>query len=129
MKRIPEPELMDGYEQAKAYADADFEEPHRRVIELFDNVFPGTEISGAILDLGCGPGDIAFRFAYRFPGSSVIGIDGSCAMIELANERKDKEKNISDRSFALLESINTHKVGLTRQLVARLQLGQDGHKN
>ncbi len=28
MKRIPEPELMDGAEQASAYAEADFSEPH-----------------------------------------------------------------------------------------------------
>ncbi len=36
VKRVIEPELMGGLEQAEAYANADFEEPHRRVIELFD---------------------------------------------------------------------------------------------
>lgn len=96
MKRIIEPELMEEMEQAQAYADADFEEPHRRVLELFDIEFPGTKISGRILDLGCGPGDITFRFAKRFPDASVTGIDGSSAMIKLADERKIREKETAD---------------------------------
>jgi SAM-dependent methyltransferase len=97
VKRVIEPELMDELEQAEAYANADFEEPHRRVIELFDSEFPGTEIKGAILDLGCGPGDITFRFATRFPNSIVVGVDGSAAMIELANKRKAHEKEITEK--------------------------------
>ena len=91
MERIVETELMGEEEQAQAYAHADFEESHRRVIELFDAVFPGAAIRGTILDLGCGPGDVTFRFAKRFPGVSIIGVDGSAAMIDLANERKERE--------------------------------------
>ena len=97
MKRVIEPELMDELEQAEVYAKADFEEPHRRVIELFDIEFPGTEIKGAILDLGCGPGDITFRFAERFPDAVIVGVDGSAAMIELANKRKAREQGIADK--------------------------------
>ena len=91
MDRIVETELMVERAQAEAYANADFEEPHARVIELFDSVFPGAAIKGNILDLGCGPGDVTFRFAKRFPGISIIGIDGSAAMIDLANKRRDYE--------------------------------------
>lgn len=97
MERIPEPELMDDLEQATAYANADFEEPHSRVTKLFESEFPEVEICGTILDLGCGPGDITFRFAYRFPESKIIGIDGSAAMIRLANERKKNESKVADR--------------------------------
>lgn len=97
MERILEPELMDDMGQAMAYADADFEEPHSRVIELFKSEFPGAGIKGHILDLGCGPGDMTFRFAYLFPESRVTGVDGSAAMIELANKRKKSEKTIADR--------------------------------
>jgi SAM-dependent methyltransferase len=97
VKRVIEPELMDEFEQAEVYANANFEEPHRRVIELFDIEFPGTEIKGAILDLGCGPGDITFRFAERFPDAIVVGVDGSAAMIELANKRRAREKEITDQ--------------------------------
>ncbi len=93
MNRIVEPELMSESDQAEAYANADFEEPHARVIELFDSVFPGAVIKGPMLDLGCGPGDVTFRFARRFPEISIIGIDGSAAMIDLANKRKDDERN------------------------------------
>ena len=35
MERIPEPELMDGAEQALAYAQADFEEPNSRFVATF----------------------------------------------------------------------------------------------
>jgi len=88
MQRVTEPELMDDPLQAAAYAAADFAEPHRRIVETFDECFPETELTGTVLDLGCGPGDISFRFAARFPTCSVIGVDGSAAMIRLANVRK-----------------------------------------
>lgn len=97
MERIIEPELMVDFEQAKAYANADFEEPHRRVIELFNIEFPDIEIKGKMLDLGCGPGDITFRFAKRFPEATVIGVDGAAAMIKLANMRKAQEKEVADK--------------------------------
>ena len=91
MDRIVEPELMSEREQAEAYAHADFEEPHGRVIEFFDSVFPGVAIKGHMLDLGCGPGDVTFRFAKRFPGISIVAVDGSAAMIDLGNRRKGEE--------------------------------------
>jgi ubiquinone/menaquinone biosynthesis C-methylase UbiE len=89
--------LMDGPEQAAAYARADFEESHRRIVESFDVHFPGVRLTGDILDLGCGPGDITFRFAARFPDSSVLGVDGASAMIELANTRKARQTELSER--------------------------------
>ena len=82
---------MDDPKHAIAYANADFEKINNRVIEIFDIEFPDIEIKGTILDLGCGPGDITFRFAKHFPGSTVIGIDGAAVMIELANQRKCRE--------------------------------------
>ena len=91
MERIVEKELMDDPKHAIAYANADFEKINNRVIEIFDIEFPDIEIKGTILDLGCGPGDITFRFAKHFPDSTVIGIDGAAVMIELANQRKCRE--------------------------------------
>lgn len=81
MQRIPEKELMDGEEQARAYAAADFEIPHNSFISLFHEAFPGLEVAGAVVDLGCGPGDISIRFARQFPGCVVYGVDGSEAML------------------------------------------------
>ena len=80
--------------QAEAYANADFAEPHSRAIELLEAEFHHPEIDGPILDLGCGPGDITFRLCRRFPGATITAIDGSAAMIEIANRRKRREKEI-----------------------------------
>ncbi len=96
MERILEPELMLGQEQALAYARADFEEPHRRVLEEFRSLF-ADELDGDILDLGCGPGDITFRFARAYPHARLIGVDGSPAMLSLAEAAKKKEENLKER--------------------------------
>ena len=83
MDRIPEPEIMDDPDQALAYARADFSEPHNRFIDLLRERFSDA-LSGSILDLGCGPGDICRRLAKAFPGCHIHGIDASMAMLELA---------------------------------------------
>ncbi len=84
MDRTPEPELMDDLGQARAYAEADFEEPNRMFVDLFLSRFPEWDGQGAILDLGCGPGDIVLRLARAFPACDVTGLDGSAAMLEFA---------------------------------------------
>jgi SAM-dependent methyltransferase len=81
MERIREPELMDNDEQAIAYAEADFAEPHSTFITLFRETFGTIGIKGYVLDLGCGPGDISFRFARAYPDCIVQGIDGAEAML------------------------------------------------
>lgn len=81
MERIPEPELMDETEQARAYAHADFEAPHSYFIERFVRHFPEGVPGGRVLDLGCGPGDISMRFARAYPEVQVDGIDGAGAML------------------------------------------------
>jgi len=85
MQRIPEPELMDEAEQARAYAQADFAEPNQRFVDYFEAEFPQLQ-QGAVLDLGCGPGDIVLRLAARRTGLTVHGIDGSAAMLQFASE-------------------------------------------
>jgi SAM-dependent methyltransferase len=96
MKRIPEPELMDEFEQARAYAEADFSEPNERFVGYFE-----TEIEpprrGAVLDLGCGPGDIVLRLARRHPALAVHGLDGSAAMLEFGRARLSAEPELQSR--------------------------------
>jgi ubiquinone/menaquinone biosynthesis C-methylase UbiE len=82
MQRIPEPELMTDTGQVEAYAGADFTQPHQRFIELLREHFPALPPAGTALDLGCGPGDIACRFAAAFQGWCVHGLDGSTPMLE-----------------------------------------------
>ncbi|HXW10693.1 MAG TPA: methyltransferase domain-containing protein, partial [Steroidobacteraceae bacterium] len=86
MHRVPEPELMDEAEQARAYALADFAEPNERFVGYFEAYCAGLS-TGAVLDLGCGPGDIVLRLATRHPDLVVHGIDGSAAMLHFASER------------------------------------------
>ncbi|MGD2055805.1 MAG: class I SAM-dependent methyltransferase [Gammaproteobacteria bacterium] len=97
MQRVTEPELMDDPLQAVAYAAADFDEPHRHIVASFDTCFPQVQLAGTMLDLGCGPGDVSFRFAARFPACSVIGVDGSAAMIRLANRRRAHAGELQER--------------------------------
>jgi ubiquinone/menaquinone biosynthesis C-methylase UbiE len=83
MQRLPEPELMDDDAQALAYAAADFSEPNAAFVAHFGETFPQFG-AGTIVDLGCGPGDIALRLAARLPAAQVIGVDGAAAMLALA---------------------------------------------
>jgi trans-aconitate methyltransferase len=104
MERIPEPELMDMGEQAEAYANADFEDSHGRIVQLFDAAFPAVEINGSLLDLGCGPGDVTFRFARRFPEVTIVAVDGSAAMIALANKRREREHEVG-KNITFMEAV------------------------
>ena len=73
-------------EQVRAYAEADFEEPHARLIELLRERLDLPE-TGVAVDLGCGPGDITLRLARALPRWRVDGLDGSPAMLEAGRSR------------------------------------------
>jgi ubiquinone/menaquinone biosynthesis C-methylase UbiE len=83
LERIPEPELMDEPEQARAYARADFSEPHQAFVERFHQSFSGHH-PRQVLDLGCGAADITIRFARAYPESKLTGVDGAAAMLVFA---------------------------------------------
>ncbi len=83
MERVPEPELMNEDEQAEAYALADFDEPNQAFVDRFLALASDFE-SGRIVDLGCGPADIAIRLCRALPGVEVVAVDGSRAMIAQA---------------------------------------------
>lgn len=86
MKRTPEPELMEGLEQAQAYAAANFAAGDQALIERLAVLFP-QGLGERLVDLGCGPGNISFRLAERYSGASVLGIDGAAAMLAPALQR------------------------------------------
>jgi SAM-dependent methyltransferase len=97
MDRIPEPELMDDPEQALAYAQADFSATHGARVEMFRSLMPRHKLSGPVLDLGCGAGDVLFRFARAYPEAHFVGIDGSRPMLALAQSAIDAEPALHDR--------------------------------
>lgn len=82
MERIPEHDLMDDPEQARAYADADFSEPHDAFVAHFRKHFP-TFSDGSVLDLGCGPADVTIRFSRSFPKAKILGVDGAQSMLDI----------------------------------------------
>ncbi|MEB3171284.1 MAG: class I SAM-dependent methyltransferase [Synechococcaceae cyanobacterium] len=87
MERVCEPELMEGVLQARAYADADFAASDQALVERIGALF-GADLGPRIADLGCGPGNITFSLAARYPGAAVLGIDGAAAMLAIAEERR-----------------------------------------
>ena len=80
MQRTPEPELMEGQEQAFAYAAADFSVGDQALVDRLVQLFPAG-LGTSVVDLGCGPGNISFRLARRWPQANVLGIDGAAAML------------------------------------------------
>jgi len=96
MQRTPEPELMGESEQALAYANADFAEPNERFVGYFVESFPELK-QGAVLDLGCGPGDIVLRLARRLPQLAVHGLDGSRAMLAFGEARLAASPQLRNR--------------------------------
>lgn len=76
-------------DQAVAYAEADFSESDNRFVQRFIELF-GVPAGGEIVDLGCGPGNIAQRVAQTMPDCRVTGVDGSAAMLEIARARADQ---------------------------------------
>lgn len=97
MQRILEPELMEDPAQALAYHRADFSASHGRRVEIFRRVFPALELTGAVLDLGCGSGDVLLRFARAFPRARFVGIDGSTPMLELAQRELGRDRDLAGR--------------------------------
>ena len=96
MKRVPEPELMEGREQARAYAHADFEEPHSRFLSLMQDTFPVREVGPWVADLGCGAADISIRVAKAYPDCRVHGVDASRAMLDYGRQAI-REAGLEDR--------------------------------
>jgi ubiquinone/menaquinone biosynthesis C-methylase UbiE len=98
IERTPEPDLMDDAEQARAYAEADFSEPHEAFVKLFASRFP--DFSGhEIIDLGCGTADVVIRFAKAFPLIKIFGVDGAQAMLDIGMQ--DVKRNGLDRNVRL----------------------------
>lgn len=91
MKRKPEPEAMGEEDDVSAYASA----AGQKHLDAIDNTLvnqvlslgsPEGLLTGGLLDVGCGPGNIALKIAQRCPGLLVIGVDQSARMIQAARQ-------------------------------------------
>ena len=88
MERVPEPELMDDPVQVAAYARADFAVPHQAFVDDFRVYFPDAAPL-AVIDLGCGSGDVTLRFARAFPQANIVALDAADAMLRAARQAAD----------------------------------------
>jgi trans-aconitate 2-methyltransferase len=96
LQRTPEPELMDGADQVEAYATADFAASDQAMVDRLAHLcggFPGDRLA----DLGCGPGNISFRLARRWPEATVLGVDGAPRMLAVAEQRLAAEPELVGR--------------------------------
>lgn len=93
MDRIPEPELMNEEEQAKAYAYADFSEPHNFFIKTFQEKFSAisSSFNDVVLDLGCGPCDVTRRFAEAYKDAGFHAVDGAFEMLKHAQHLNQQQ--------------------------------------
>ena len=90
LDRITEPELMLDVAQAEAYAAADFSSSDQAVLRRLIALFGAATClkpDAQLVDLGCGPGNITFLLAERFPQARLLGLDGSAAMLAIAARR------------------------------------------
>lgn len=97
MKRRLEPELMEGAEQALAYAEADFSEANSLFLELLGRLEPGPLHGARALDLGCGPADIVIRFLRAYPHARCDALDGAAAMLAHARATLAQRPGIAQR--------------------------------
>lgn len=95
MQRVLEPELMDDPEQALVYSKADFEEENQGFVNRFCEFYPDMQ-EGHVVDLGCGPGDIAIRLARALPKLRITGVDAAAPMIDIGREAV-QAAGLSDR--------------------------------
>ena len=109
--RTPEPELMDGLEQARAYAEEDFSEPNELFLERFRLLHPQSPGAARVLDLGCGPADICLRFARVYPLLRMHALDGSEAMLAHARRALEREPELASRVQLLCATLPSGRIG------------------
>jgi len=94
MKRVLEPEVMDGAEEATSYASAAARRYLSRIDDSFvDHFFRLGVRSGRVLDVGTGPGVIPIKIGRLSTAFEIVGVDLSPAMLELARENLSREQS------------------------------------
>jgi ubiquinone/menaquinone biosynthesis C-methylase UbiE len=84
MHRILEPEIMDDEKQVIAYAKADFSSSNQLFVDrLISDYYSRLN---RVLDIGCGPADVAIRLAKAIPSVYITAVDASESMIKLARK-------------------------------------------
>jgi tRNA (cmo5U34)-methyltransferase len=77
---------------ARQWAEQNIDNPARRhtldlLVKIAADYLDATPVPRHILDVGCGHGEIAARMLSAIAGTTLVGIDGSPPMLDLARER------------------------------------------
>ncbi len=83
LDRVPEPEVMDTADEAVAYDAMD----HAQVNRAFVERLVALGARGRMLDVGTGPGHIPLLVVDRLADCTVVAVDLSPAMLEMARQR------------------------------------------
>jgi SAM-dependent methyltransferase len=91
---------VEGAAAPNARAYAHFVAPlfgamYRRVADDVAAEVAGRGGGLAILDLGCGPGELAAMLSLRLPEARIVGLDIAPAMVELARRRSPRSDRLS----------------------------------
>jgi ubiquinone/menaquinone biosynthesis C-methylase UbiE len=97
MPRILEPEVMDTPEEADGYDAMDHEGPNREFVDRLSEL----GATGAMLDIGTGPGHLPLLVCERFPGATVVGVDLSRHMLRHAERHRAASPFASRISYRL----------------------------
>ena len=100
LERVLEPEVMDTEEEAREYDAMDHEGPNRAFVERLIELGAG----GRVLDIGCGPGQVALRIAERIPASEVLGIDLARHMLTVAERNRAASEVAARVRFELADA-------------------------
>ncbi len=91
LPRVPETEVMDTAEEARAYDSMDHSTVNRLFVEALLSEWSGP---GPVLDVGTGTAQIPIEICRRHPTVNIVGIDLAVAMLELGR------KNVDQAGFA-----------------------------
>jgi ubiquinone/menaquinone biosynthesis C-methylase UbiE len=100
LERVLEPEVMDTEEEAREYDAMDHSGPNRAFVDRLVEL----GARGRVLDIGCGPGQVALLIAERLPDATVVGIDLARHMLDVAQAHRSTSP-VGDRvSFELADA-------------------------
>lgn len=83
MNRIPEPQLMTDRKQCEIFSQSE----RGYIRNLFiESLSKNINLTGTILNLGCGPCDYDVEISKQHPNTNIIAVDASPAMCNIANK-------------------------------------------